>query len=919
MPVYNPFMPWTYQQNRPKPKPGQPKPATTESPIPATARPVRPPLHVGLEGVWLRSPRARQELVKEMVVSEYLREMQARQAAQPKPQPTPALPKPGKPVLEGLTAQTTGTTPSTAQSQLPTITPSTLKQPGGLGEAFMSSAFEQSVSRLQPGTQVTATQTTTTQQLRPAEKAGVGVAKFLAEGGPATYPVEAPIGFFLYPIATTSQFIGWAASQLGTPQGITQYFNYPAEFYAGLNLGAYEARQGIQAPRGLPREAWQFLTGTPYITPYSIGALAGYVLPIAGLKAPKLAETLMHIDPSMLMMTGLGRGMIRAGAWLESAGSSLAERLAPRAASIAPGSSIYRLGEFLGDIAYFAGRGMRYLGSALTPVMIEREPIVRFERVGEGVFKPELELVPTRVRTAPIQTGISEFVPGLGTIRIIPTESRVVGALTREGEVAGARGVRVPLVRALVEELPPERATEVLREVRYVIGYPGRLPIEAGFLAGTNVEFERAQLDVFDALRRMWQESRAVGLANRVFGETRSPQLAGLVYRITRELPVTGLEAGRFGSFMRDVEEAAITSKDFSEFIPKLAQIARRYGLEAPPSTIASELYSELMGSLRTMATLESQGLVRPGAQAIRFIASEMPGQPYLLEYGPARAFGLGETGELVSVLEGTENLPRVGYAVTPYGRLLTTITEEEAELPPAIRAGEEAVGGAGERAGAEAGTELQQLERLGLTREQAMQLLRQAESMETRFAPIGGAELGALAKALEEARQSQQPIATGGGSQVTVTIQRPETTPREAGRESERGAGMGGIGIGGGGGGGDREVEEYWTWVIPYERRGFAITTPPYVPIQTTQTTRITSTTITPPTTYEAPTTGTYTENPPVTATQTPTIETPVPPTAVPAIPPFLIPLLPLMPGRYSTAATELARPGTMREILVL
>jgi hypothetical protein len=284
-------------------------------------------------------------------------------------------------------------------------------------------------------------------------------------------------------------------------------------------------------------------------------------------------------------------------------------------------------------------------------------------------------------------------------------------------------------------------------------------------------------------------------------------------------------------------------------------------------------------------------------------------------------------------VLEGTENLPRVGYAVTPYGRLLTTITEEEAELPPALRLGEEALGGAGAgagaRAGAEAGTELgtelQQLERLGLSEEQAMQLLRQAESMETRFAPIGGAELGALVRALEEARQGQrqQPIATGGGGgQVSIAIQRPTQLPQPPTTAQARAGGGGGIGIGGGGGGGgESELEEYWTWVIPPERRGFIATTPPYVPIQTVQTTRATPITITPPTTYNPPTTGTYTETPPVTATPTPTETPPIPPTAVSTIPPFLIPLLwfpSWMPQQYPMAG-ELARPGTMREILVL
>jgi hypothetical protein len=258
----------------------------------------------------------------------------------------------------------------------------------------------------------------------------------------------------------------------------------------------------------------------------------------------------------------------------------------------------------------------------------------------------------------------------------------------------------------------------------------------------------------------------------------------------------------------------------------------------------------------------------------------------------------------------------------------LTTITEEEAELPPALRAGEEALGGAGagagERAGTELGTELQQqLERLGLTEEQAMQLLRQAESMGIRFAPIGGAELGVLARALEEARQRQQPLGAGAGGQVSVTIQRPTIqTPQLPTTTQTRTGGGGGIGIGGGGGGGgESELEEYWTWVIPPERRGFIATTPPYVPIQTVQTTRATPYVITPPITYNPPTTGTYTENPPVTATQTPTIETPVPPTAVPPIPPFLIPLLWFpspMPTQYPLPS-ELARPGAMREILVL
>jgi len=58
----------------------------------------------------------------------------------------------------------------------------------------------------------------------------------------------------------------------------------------------------------------------------------------------------------------------------------------------------------------------------------------------------------------------------------------------------------------------------------------------------------------------------------------------------------------------------------------------------------------------------------------------------------------------------------------------------------------------------------------------------------------------------------------------------------------------------------------------------------------------------------------GTAIQNPPTTAT-------PIPPTATPPIPPFLIPLLwfpSTMPTQYPLAG-ELARPGAMREILVL
>jgi len=64
--------------------------------------------------------------------------------------------------------------------------------------------------------------------------------------------------------------------------------------------------------------------------------------------------------------------------------------------------------------------------------------------------------------------------------------------------------------------------------------------------------------------------------------------------------------------------------------------------------------------------------------------------------------------------------------------------------------------------------------------------------------------------------------------------------------------------------------------------------------------------------------TTGTGQENPPI---NPPTTATPIPPTATPPIPPFLIPLLwfpSTMPSQYPLP-TELARPGAMREILVL
>ena len=72
------------------------------------------------------------------------------------------------------------------------------------------------------------------------------------------------------------------------------------------------------------------------------------------------------------------------------------------------------------------------------------------------------------------------------------------------------------------------------------------------------------------------------------------------------------------------------------------------------------------------------------------------------------------------------------------------------------------------------------------------------------------------------------------------------------------------------------------------------------------------------PPITIQGQTTTTVQETP---TQNPPTTATPVPPTAVPPVPPFLIPLLwfpSWMPTQYPLAG-ELARPGAMREILVL
>jgi hypothetical protein len=98
----------------------------------------------------------------------------------------------------------------------------------------------------------------------------------------------------------------------------------------------------------------------------------------------------------------------------------------------------------------------------------------------------------------------------------------------------------------------------------------------------------------------------------------------------------------------------------------------------------------------------------------------------------------------------------------------------------------------------------------------------------------------------------------------------------------------------------GQPTTEQYYTQMSPITLAPVEIPPPPLPPVAI----------------QEAPTTGQ--ENPPL---NPPTTATPIPPTAIPPPPPFLIPLLwfpSWMPQPQTTTGT-LARPGTMREILVL
>ncbi len=90
---------------------------------------------------------------------------------------------------------------------------------------------------------------------------------------------------------------------------------------------------------------------------------------------------------------------------------------------------------------------------------------------------------------------------------------------------------------------------ETLREVRYMIGYPGRLPIEAGFLVGVNPLYEESEQGVFDVVDRLWRLARASRLAEQVLENTESPLLARLTYELTQNMPVTAFESGRFANF----------------------------------------------------------------------------------------------------------------------------------------------------------------------------------------------------------------------------------------------------------------------------------------------------------------------------------------------------------------------------------
>ena len=99
----------------------------------------------------------------------------------------------------------------------------------------------------------------------------------------------------------------------------------------------------------------------------------------------------------------------------------------------------------------------------------------------------------------------------------------------------------------------------------------------------------------------------------------------------------------------------------------------------------------------------------------------------------------------------------------------------------------------------------------------------------------------------------------------------------------------------------GQPTTRQYYTQVSPVALAPVEIPPPPLSPVAI----------------QEAPTTGQGVQSPPTAGAPAP----PVPPTAVPPLPPFLIPLLwfpSWMPQPQTTTGT-LARPGAMREILVL
>ena len=117
------------------------------------------------------------------------------------------------------------------------------------------------------------------------------------------------LGFLLGLVTPVTELGAGITKSLGAPKPVTTALKTPGEFYTGLNIGLAESGLDTKAPSGPLGTVWKTLTGSEYITPASIGALDSFVLPIAGLKAPKLAEVVTKIDPAMLAMTGVGRGL----------------------------------------------------------------------------------------------------------------------------------------------------------------------------------------------------------------------------------------------------------------------------------------------------------------------------------------------------------------------------------------------------------------------------------------------------------------------------------------------------------------------------------------------------------------------------------------------------------------------------------